>query len=184
MEELIDYLKKNPGKVAYGSAGIGTTQHLTAELFQQLTGTKMTHVPYQGSSRMVTDLLGGQIGLVFDNIPLILPHARAGKLTILATATPKRAAFDPNIPAVSEFFPGFQSMSWHGFLVPAGTSPEIIKKISDEVKICVEKPETVKKFADLGAEAVHKTPEEFTEHIKSEIDVWKSVIEKANIQVK
>jgi tripartite-type tricarboxylate transporter receptor subunit TctC len=182
--ELIEYLKKNPGKVAYGSAGVGTTQHLAAEWFQQMTGTKMTHVPYPGSSRMITDLIGGQIGLVFDNVPLILPHAQAGKLTILATASAKRAAFDPNLPAVSEFLPGFESGSWHGFLVPAGTPPEIIQKISDEVQVCMKKPETIKKFAEMGAEAVHKSPKEFRDHIASELQVWKGVIEKANIQVK
>ena len=182
--ELIDYLKKNPGKVAYGSAGVGTTQHLAAEWFQQMTGTKMTHVPYPGSSRMITDLIGGQVGLVFDNVPLILPHAQSGKLTILATASAKRADFDPKLPAVAEFLPGFESGSWHGFLVPAGTPPEIVKKISDEVKIAMGKPETVKKFADLGAEAVHKSPKEFEEHIAKELTLWKGVIEKANVQVK
>ena len=182
--ELIDYLKKNPGKVAYGSAGVGTTQHLAAEWFQQITGTKMTHVPYPGSSRMITDLIGGQIGLAFDNVPLILPHAHSGKLTMLATASAKRAAFDPNLPTVSEFLPGFESSSWHGFLVPAGTSPEIMKKISDEVKVCMSKPETIKKFAELGAEAVHKSPKEFEDHISRELVVWKEVIEKANLQVK
>ena len=182
--ELIDYLKKNPGKVAYGSSGVGTSQHLAAELFQQMTGTKMTHVPYPGSARMITDMIGGQIALSFDNVPLLLPHVQAGKLTMLATATAKRAAFDEKVPAVAEFLPGFEAVAWHGFIAPAGTPNEIIQKLSAEVQNCMKKPETIKKFSELGAEAMATTPKEFADYIAAEMAKWKVVIDKANIVVK
>lgn len=182
--ELIDYLKKHPGEVAYGSSGVGTSQHLAAELFQQMTGTKMVHVPYPGSSRMITDMIGGQISLAIDNVPLLLPHVQAGKLTMLATATPKRAAFDEKIPAIAETLPGFEAVAWHGFIAPAGTPPEIIQKLATEIQNCMQKPETIKKFAELGAEATVTTPKEFADYIASETIRWKSVIEKANLAVK
>lgn len=184
LPELIDYLKKNPGKVAYGSSGIGTSQHLAAELFQQMTGTKITHVPYPGSARMVTDMIGGQVGMAFDNVPLLVPHVQAGKLTMLATATGKRAAFDEKVPAVAEFLPGFEAVAWHGFVAPAGTPNEIIQKLAAEVQVCMKKPETIKKFSEVGAEALATTPKEFADYIAAEMDKWKIVIEKANLQVK
>ncbi|WP_319240858.1 tripartite tricarboxylate transporter substrate binding protein [uncultured Propionivibrio sp.] len=182
--ELIDYLKKNPGKVAYGSSGVGTSQHLAAELFQQMTGTKITHVPYPGSARMVTDMLGGQVAMTFDNVPLLLPHVQAGKLTMLATATAKRAAFDEKVPAVAEFLPGFEAVAWHGFIAPAGTPKEIVDKLAAEVQACMKKPETIKKFSEAGAEAVATSPKEFADYIAAEMAKWKAVIEKANLQVK
>ena len=182
--ELIDYLKKNPGKVAYGSSGVGTSQHLAAELFQQMTGTKMTHVPYPGSARMITDMIGGQVALSFDNVPLLLPHVQGGKLAMLATATGKRAAFDENVPAVAEFLPGFEAVAWHGFIAPAGTPNEIVQKLSAEVQNCMKKPETIKKFSELGAEALAMNSKEFADYIAAEMDKWKVVIEKANIVVK
>ena len=182
--ELIEYLKKNPGKVAYGSSGVGTSQHLAAELFQQMTGTKMTHVPYPGSARMITDMIGGQVALTFDNVPLLLPHVQGGKLTMLATATAKRAAFDEKVPAVAEFLPGFEAVAWHGFVAPAGTPNEIVQKLSAEVQNCMKKPETIKKFSELGAEALAMNSKEFADYIAAEMDKWKVVIEKANIVVK
>jgi tripartite-type tricarboxylate transporter receptor subunit TctC len=182
--ELIEYLKKNPGKVAYGSSGVGTSQHLAAELFQQMTGTKMTHVPYPGSARMITDMIGGQVALTFDNVPLLLPHVQGGKLTMLATATARRAAFDEKVPAVAEFLPGFEAVAWHGFVAPAGTPNEIVQKLSAEVQNCMKKPETIKKFSELGAEALAMNSKEFADYIAAEMDKWKVVIEKANIVVK
>ena len=182
--ELIEYLKKNPGKVAYGSSGVGTSQHLAAELFQQMTGTKITHVPYPGSVRMVTDMIGGQVAMTFDNVPLLLPHVQGGKLTMLATATAKRAAFDDKVPAVAEFLPGFEAVAWHGFIVPAGTPKEIVDRLAAEVQVCMKKPETIKKFSEAGAEAVTTSPKEFADYIAAETNKWKAVIEKANLTVK
>ncbi len=180
--ELIEHLKANPGTVTFGSAGVGTSQHLAGELFQQLTGTKMVHVPYKGSSQMVTDLLGGQIDLAFDNVPLLLPHAKAGKLAILATATAERAGFDPAVPAVAEFVPGFEAVAWHGFLAPAGTPKPVIDKLAQEIQTFMRRPETEAKFRELGAAAVATSPEAFAQHISAETERWKRVIETAGIR--
>ncbi|OAF10766.1 MFS transporter [Bradyrhizobium centrolobii] len=181
--ELIAYLKANPNKVSFGSAGVGTSQHLAGELFQQMTGTQMVHVPYKGSSQMLTDLLSGQIDLAFDNVPLLLPQAKEGHLVMLATATPERAAFDPQLPAMSEFLPGFEAVAWHGFLVPAGTPRPIVDKLADEIRSFMKQPETVQKMAELGAIAVAKDPQEFSAYIASETQRWKSVIDKAAIKL-
>jgi tripartite-type tricarboxylate transporter receptor subunit TctC len=179
--ELIEYAKANPGKVTFGSAGVGTTQHLAGELFQQMTGTKMVHVPYKGSSQMVTDLLSGQIDIAFDNVPLLLPHAAAGKLAMLATASLKRADFDPNLPAVSEFLPGFEAVAWHGIMVPTGTPKPIVDRLSTEIRALMKQPETIKKMADLGVVAVAIDGPDFAKYIAEETKRWKVVIEKANI---
>lgn len=181
--ELIAYVKANPEKVTFGSAGAGTSQHLAGELFQQMTGTKMLHVPYKGSSQMVTDLLSGQIDIAFDNVPLLLPHVAAGKLAMLATATPKRADFDPNLPAVAEFLPGFEAVAWHGFMAPANTPKPIVDKLSAEIRDFMKRPETAKKMSELGAVAVAVEPAEFAATIASETQRWRKVIEAANIKM-
>src|SRR5437899_3872478 len=181
--DLIAYLKANPDKVSFGSAGVGTSQHLAGELFQQMTGTKMVHVPYKGSSQMLTDLLSGQIDLAFDNVPLLLPQVKTGQLVLLATATPKRAAFDPEVPAVAEFLPGFEAVAWHGFFVPAATPKPIVEKLSTEIRAFMQQTETVQKMAELGAVAVALEPEAFAAYIASETARWKKVIEAANIKM-
>ena len=179
--ELIEYIKANPEKVTFGSSGPGTSQHLAGELFQQMTGTKMIHVPYKGSSQMVTDLISGQIDIAFDNVPLLLPHVAGGKLALLATATPKRADFDPKVPAVAEFLPGFEAVAWHGFIAPIATPKPIVDKLSSEVREFMSLPETKKKMAELGATAVAIPQDEFTKYIASETARWKVVMEKANV---
>lgn len=181
--DLIAYLKANPNKVSFGSAGAGTSQHLAAELFQQITETKMTHVPYRGSSQMVQDLLAGNIELAFDNVPLLLPHAAAGKLALLATATAQRAPFDPNLPALSEYLPGFEAVAWHGFIAPTGVAQEIIDKLAGEILAFMKRPQTQSKFAELGAVAVAVEPREFAAYVTSETERWKKVIDTANIRI-
>jgi tripartite-type tricarboxylate transporter receptor subunit TctC len=181
--DLIAYIKANPDKVTFGSAGVGTTQHLAGELFQQMTGTKMVHVPYKGSSQMLTDLLSGQIDLAFDNVPLLLPQVKTGQLAMLATATPKRAAFDPETPAVAEFLPGFEAVAWHGFFVPAATPKPIVGKLSAEIRAFMQQPETVQKMAELGATAAAVDSEPFAAYIAAETARWKKVIEAANIKL-
>lgn len=179
--ELIAYIKANDGKVTFGSAGPGTSQHLAGELFQQMTGTKMVHVPYKGSSQMMPDLLSGQIDLSFDNVPLLLPHVTGGKLAMLATATPKRADFDPNLPAVAEFLPGFEAVAWHGFIAPTGTPKAVTDRLSAEIRAFMQQSETKKKISELGAVAMDVDGPEFGKYIASETTRWKGVIEKANI---
>lgn len=180
--ELIAYLKANPSKVSYGSSGVGTSQHLASELMKQMTSTQMEHIPYPGSSRMLTDLLGGQIDMAIDNIPLLIPQVQAGKLVMLATATKERTKQTPKIPTLAETLPGFEAVAWHGFLAPAGTSPEIIAKLSAAIQDFMKKPATIKRWDELGAEAVSGTPEQFSKLIENETKVWQGVITKGNIK--
>ncbi|NYZ14355.1 tripartite tricarboxylate transporter substrate binding protein [Azospirillum sp. RWY-5-1] len=180
--DLIAYLKANPDKVSFGSSGIGTTQHLAGELFQQRTGASMVHIPYKGSSAMLPDLLAGNIELAFDNVPLLLPHVAAGKLAMLAVATPERADFDKNIPTVAEFVPGFEATAWHGFLAPAATPDAVIAKLATEIRAFMQQPETVKRMSGLGMTPVSSMPEEFTALIRTMTAQWKEVIEKGNIK--
>ena len=179
--DLIAFLKANPDKVSYGSAGNGTSQHLAAELFQQMTGTKMTHVPYKGSSAMMNDLLSGVIDLAFDNVPLLLPHAKTGKLVLVASATEKRAEFDPNLPTVAETLPGFEAVAWHGFFVPTGTPQPIVDKLSAEIIAFMKLDATQKKFRELGATPMTLGPADFSKYIAAETGKWKKVIETAKI---
>lgn len=179
--ELIEYMKANPGKLSYGSAGIGTSQHLAAELFQQMTGTKMEHIPYRGSSAMMNDLLSGKIDLSFDNVPLLLPHVKEGKLAMLATATAKRAEFDPNLPSVAETLPGFEAVAWHGFFAPAGTPKAVIAALEKEILAFQSLPETQAKYRELGATPMAVPAAEFARYIDSETQRWRKVIETAKI---
>lgn len=180
--DLITYLKANPDKVSFGSAGVGTTQHLAGELFMQRTGVKMVHIPYRGSSAMLPDLLSGSVELAFDNVPLLLPQVKSGKLLALAVATPKREAFDKDMPTVAEFVPGFEATAWHGFLAPAATPDAVVEKLSSEFQAFMKAPETVKKMQELGMTPMSTTPAEFTDLIKSMTAQWKEVIEKGNIK--
>jgi tripartite-type tricarboxylate transporter receptor subunit TctC len=180
--DLIAYLKANPDKVSFGSAGNGTSQHLAGELFQQMAGVKMTHVPYKGSSQMMQDLLSGTIDLSFDNVPLLLPHAKTGKLVMLASATEKRAEFDPNLPTVAETLPGFEAVAWHGFFVPAGTPQPVVEKLSGELLTFMKMEATQKKFRELGATPMVVSGADFARYIKAENDKWGKVIKTANVK--
>ncbi|KRE07153.1 MFS transporter [Bosea sp. Root381] len=180
--DLITYLKANPDKVSFGSAGVGTTQHLAGELFMQRTGVKMVHIPYRGSSAMLPDLLSGSVELAFDNVPLLLPQVKSGKLLALAVATPEREAFDKDMPTVAEFVPGFEATAWHGFLAPAATPDAVVEKLSTEIQAFMKAPETVKKMQELGMTPISTTPAQFTDLIKSMTVQWKEVIEKGNIK--
>lgn len=180
--DLIAYLKANPDKVTFGSAGPGTSQHLAGELFQQMTGTKMTHVPYKGSSAMLPDLLNGTIDLAFDNVPLLLPHAKSGKLVMLAAATEKRAEFDPNLPTVAETLPGFEAVAWHGFMAPAGTPKTVVDRLSTEIVAFMNLPATQAKFRELGATPMNLGASAYGTYVNAETEKWKKVIDAAKIK--
>lgn len=182
VKELIDYLKANPDKVSFGSAGVGTTQHLAGELFQQLTGVKMNHVPYKGSSQMLPDLISGQIDLAFDNAPLLMPQIKEGKLVALGTATKERIAALPDAPAIAETVPGFEAVAWHGFVAPAKTPKALVDKYAAEINAFMEKPETQKKFAEVGAIPMHTSPDAFAKVIGDEAARWSKVIETAGVK--
>jgi tripartite-type tricarboxylate transporter receptor subunit TctC len=184
VKELIAHAKANPGKLNFASSGNGTSIHLSGELFKTMTGLQMTHVPYKGSAPAVTDLLGGQVQLMFDNMPSALPHAKGGKLKPLAVTSAKRFPGTPEIPTIAEAgVPGYEATSWFGVLAPAGTPKEIVNKLSTEIAKALKTPEMKKRLEEQGAEAVGSTPEEFAAHIKSETAKWAKVVKESGATV-
>lgn len=181
VKELIAWIKANPGKVSYGSTGTGTSTHLAAELFKQMTGVDMVHIPYRGSAPMMTDLVSGQVQLAFDNMPTALAQVKAGKLKAIAVTSPNRWALEPKIPTVSESLPGFQIVSWQGLFAPAKTSPEIVGKLSTEVQKILLKPEIIKRFQELGTNAKGMSPKDFATFVRSETEKWARVTKSAGI---
>lgn len=184
VKELIDYAKKNPGKLSFASSGNGTSIHLSGELFKSMTGVEMTHVPYKGSAPAITDLLGGQVDLMFDNMPSILPHVKNGKLRALAVTTATRSPAIPEIPTIAESgLPGYEASSWFGILAPAGTPQPIVTKLNKEIVRILHAPEIKERLSGQGAEPVGDTPEEFSAHIKSEIVKWAKVVKASGAHV-
>ena len=181
--ELIDLLKKNPGKYSFGSSGAGTSTHMAAELFKVSTGTDMVHVPYRSSGQVTQDLLSGQIQITFDNITIAWPHVEAGKIRALATATPQRLAVAKDLPALSEFIPGYDASSWHGFFAPSGVPKEIVAKLSTETQAIMREPAVIEQLKKLGVDPVGSTQEQFTAHIASETKRWAEVAQKANVKI-
>jgi tripartite-type tricarboxylate transporter receptor subunit TctC len=181
--EVIDYLKKNPDKLSYGSSGAGTSTHLASELFQLKTGTKMTHVPYRSSGDVMNNLIGGHIDLAFDNMTLAWPQAQSGKLVAIAVTSTQRSATAPNVPTVSETLPGFDATSWHGVFVPAGTPRPIVDMLAAEVKRIFTAPDVQKNLVEVGAVASPMTPEEFTTFISAERTKWQEVVKASGASV-
>ncbi|MGO4665153.1 Bug family tripartite tricarboxylate transporter substrate binding protein [Bosea sp. 2RAB26] len=181
--ELIELLKKNPGKYSFGSSGAGTSTHMAAELFKVATGTDMAHVPYRSSGQVTQDLLSGQIQLSFDNITIAWPHVEAGKIRALATATPERLAVAKDLPALAEFIPGYAATSWHGFFAPAATPKPIVDKLSAEVQAIMREPATVEQLRKLGVDPVGSNQADFTAHIAAETKRWAEVAQKANVKI-
>ncbi|MBK8065366.1 MAG: tripartite tricarboxylate transporter substrate binding protein [Betaproteobacteria bacterium] len=184
IRELVAYLKANPNKVNLGTAGAGAANHLASEYFKSTAGVSMVHVPYKGSPPAVTDLLGGQIGLMFETGPLVMPHVKSGKLKALAVGSAQRAAAAPDLVTIAESgYPGFESVGWAGLLAPTGTPREIIVKINAEVVRILAQQELKDRFVGMGAELVSSTPEEFGAYIRSESAKWSKVIKDAGIKV-
>ncbi|WP_256977786.1 Bug family tripartite tricarboxylate transporter substrate binding protein [Bordetella genomosp. 10] len=179
VDELIAYLKANPGKVSYGSTGVGTSTHVLAELFKMMTGTSMTHVPYKGSSQMMTDLIAGRVQLAFDNMPTALAQVRAGTLVPLGVTSAERWPKEPAIPTIAETLPKFVATSWQGLFAPAGTPPAIVERLSAEVRKILERPETVKRFRELGTNAVGMDPAAFTAFVREDTARWAKVVKES-----
>lgn len=178
--ELMVFARANPAKLNYASAGPGTSQHLTGELFKSLSGTDIVHVPYKGSPSALADLLGGQVQVSFLNLPFILSHVTKGDLRALAVTSEKRFAALPNVPTgVEAGLPGFVATSWSGMVAPAGTPPAIVAKLSTALQQIVRAPDMQKHFADNGAEPAGGTPGEFVAFIAEEISKWRSVVAKS-----
>ncbi len=181
--ELVEHLKKNAGKLSYGSSGAGTSTHLAAELFQMKTGTTMTHVPYRSSGDVMNSLVGGHIDLAFDNITLAWPQVKSGAIRALGVTSRERSATAPDVPTIADTLAGFEATSWHGVFAPAGTPKPIVDRLSAEVKRIFEAPEIQKTLTEVGAVASPMTPEQFAAFIAGERDKWQEVVKAANVQV-
>jgi tripartite-type tricarboxylate transporter receptor subunit TctC len=180
--EFVAYLKANPGKLSLASYGTGTISHLAGELFKMMAGVQMLHVPYRGSSPMLTDLLAGQVQAAFDNLPASIGHIRADKLRPLAVTTALRSETLPNIPTVSEFLPGFEASAWSVFGVPKNTPAEIVDRLNKEINASLSDPKIKARLADLGATALEGSPADFAKLIADETEKWAKVIRAANIK--
>ena len=185
MQELIAYAKANPGKLNFASSGSGTSIHLSAEMFKVMTGVQMAHVPYKGSAPALADLMGGQVQLMFDNLPSSLALIKAGKLKPLAVTSLTRSSALPDVPTVAESgLPGFEASSWFGLLAPAGTPKEIVTKLNGEVAKWLATPDAREKLAAQGAIAsTALTPEDFAKHIGTETTKWAKVVKDSGAKV-
>jgi tripartite-type tricarboxylate transporter receptor subunit TctC len=180
--ELIDYAKANSGKINMASFGTGSSSHLTGELFKMMTGVEMMHVPYRGSAPMLVDLLSGQVQLAFDNLPASIEHIRSGKLRALAVTTTMRSEVLPDIPALGEMLPGFESSAWIGIAAPKSTPAEIIDKLNKEINAALAGPMIKARFAELSGVALGGMPIDFGKHIADETGKWGKIIRMANIK--
>jgi tripartite-type tricarboxylate transporter receptor subunit TctC len=179
VNELIAYMKANPNKLSFGSPGIGTSVHMSGELFKSMTGTSMTHVPYKGRQFFLPDLLGGSIQLVFDNMPSALPMAKEGKIRAIAQTTAKRSPAAPDVPTVAESLPGFEATTWFAMFAPANTPKPIIDKLNAEVVRVFKLPEVTERLKTLGLDPVLSTPDELGKYQASEIVKWTKVVKES-----
>jgi tripartite-type tricarboxylate transporter receptor subunit TctC len=174
---FIEYAKRNPGRLSYGSVGAGSASHLTMELLKSEAGIFVVHIPYRGFPPAVTDMLGGNIEAMFAIIPAVLPHVRAGKLKALAVTAPKRSSLAPEVPNVAELgYPQLESLAWIGLLAPAGTSREIVATLSAETIKGMQASETRETLGKQGFDVVASSPEDFSRWIQSESAKWARVI--------
>jgi len=181
--EFIAYVKANPDKVNVASSGNGTSIHLSGELFKMMTGTKMTHVPYKGSAPMLTDLLGGQVQVTFDNLPSSIGHIKAGKLRALAVTTAKRTEELPDVPTVAETVPGYEASAFFGLGVPHGTPKEIVDLLNKEINLALQDPTMVAKLRELGGTPIPGSAADFGKLIADETAKWEKVVHAANLSI-
>ena len=180
--ELIALAKEKPGELNFASSGNGSSIHLSGELFKAMTGVDIVHVPYKGSGPAVVDLLGGQVEMMFDNLPSSAPHIKAGKLRPLGVTSKERSPTLPDVPTIAEAgVPGYEALSWFGVLVPAGTPDAVVTRLQQEIAKILADPAMRERFAELGAVPVGDTPAEFAAFIGSETAKWADVVQKAGI---
>ena len=181
--EFIAYVKANPDKINIASSGNGTSIHLSGELFKMMTGLKITHIPYKGSAPMLTDLLGGQVQVTFDNLPSSISHIRAGKLRALAVTTAKRSPELPDVPTVAETIPGYEAVAFFGFGVPHGTPKEIVDLLNKEINLAIKDAGMQAKLKDLGGIPDPGTPADYGKFLAKETAKWEKVVHAANLSV-
>ena len=180
--EFIAYVKANPGKVNLASSGNGTSVHLSGEMFMAMTGAKMQHVPYRGAALALTDLIGGQVQVIFDNMPSVIQHIRAGALRALAVTSTERSALLPDTPTLADSVPGYEASALFGMGAPKNTPKEIIEKLNKEVNAVLAEPAIKARLVELGGEPLIGPPDAFGAMIAAETEKWKKVIESAGIQ--
>ncbi len=184
VQEMIAYAKAHPGDVTYGSPGSGASPHVSGALFQSMTGAELTHIPYKGSAPAVSDLLGNQIAVMFDNMPSAIQHVRSGKLRPIAVTTAKRSPELPDVPTIAEAgVPGYEATSWFGLWAPANTPAPVLDKLYASLAKVLKDPAVVKKIADQGGDVVIDTPAEFEAFIKAEAAKWGKVVKESGAEV-
>ena len=184
LRDLIDYAKKNPGKLNFGSTGSGSSNHLSMELFMSMTGTRLTHVPYKGSAPAVMAMLGGEIDVLFDNVPNVMQQIKAGKLKAIAVTGSRRAPLLPEVATVAESgVPGYEVTVWFGMQMPAGVPKATVDRANRDIVQILRDPEVVKLFRDQGVEVEASTPEAFGELLNREIPKWTKVVNDAGVKI-
>ncbi len=181
--DLVALAKSKPDGLSYASTGNGSSNHISMELFKSLAGVQILHVPYKGSAPAVTDLLGGQVQVMFDNAPNVLPQVKAGRLRALATSGAKRTPLAPDLPTVAESgVPGYELEVWFGLVAPAGTPREIVEKLNAEVTTILAMPDVRERFLAQGVEPLGSTPAQFAEHIRAQMAKWGKVVREAGVK--
>jgi len=183
VQELVAYAKKNPGKLSNGSSGNGTTGHLGGELFKFMTGTDIVHVPYKGSPQAINDLMAGNIQVMFDNVPSIGPHVKAGRVRGLGVSAPKRAAQFPDLPTIAEAVPGYETNSWGGVIGPAKLPKDIVSRLTVEIRKALASPAVAERYRQLDTEPDGAGPEAFLELVRKETPKWAEVVKKSGAKV-
>jgi len=181
VSEFIAYAKANPGKINFGSGGVGTSPHLSGELLKVLAGVNIVHVAYRGTAPAITDLLAGQVQVVFDNLPGSYGHIKAGNLRALGVTAAKRVAALPDVPTIGETVPGYDANVWYGISVPKGTPAEIVTKLNGAINAVLKDPKLKERIHDLGGEPLPMSPDQFGKLVQSETDKWAKVIKEAHI---
>lgn len=181
LQEFIDYARKNPGRLNYASSGNGTISNLSTEIFKAQSGTFLVHIPYRGTGLSIADLVSGKVDVLFDSVVSGMPHVRDGKLRALAVTSPRRSALVPELPAVAELLPGFESVTWFGVYGPRGLAPEVVARVNQAVNAALAEPDLKERFARLGAETAGGTPQQFAAVVRAESAKWKQVITERKI---
>jgi tripartite-type tricarboxylate transporter receptor subunit TctC len=181
--EFISYAKANPGKLNMASSGVGSSLHLSGELFKTMAGVDLVHVPYRGSVAALTDMMSGQVQVMFDNLPASLEYIKAGKVRALAVTTPMRSVALPELPTIREFVPGYEATLWWGVGAPKNTPTEIVTKLNKEINAGLAEPNMKARIAQLGAEVMIGTPADFYRLIAADTEKWGRIIRAANIKL-
>ncbi|NUB46623.1 tripartite tricarboxylate transporter substrate binding protein [Fertoebacter nigrum] len=183
VQELIDLAKSDPTLLAYASSGNGTPLHLSGELFKAMAGVEITHIPYKGSGPALTDVLGNQVPVIFDNLPSASGHMTSGGLRALGVTTAERAPSFPDLPSIAETLPGYETYTWNALFAPAGTPPEVVARLNDAAKVAMADPAVVARMAEFSATIVASTPEELAAHVDDEIAKWTPVVADAGVSM-